>query len=325
MLRWILLVLGISSLGQALALDTEKTWLRFDGPISELKISPNGRHIALIEEGLGNTSKLELIDLKTKEIFLVSESITENSFQWAPDGYRIFFQELAANLGQIQSQIWAYDASGKTRSKVADLAYIGDYLNVSTLDQKIRLISPKGIFTSQLTYPKSRFAQWQQYGDEGEGSYIASHKIIYWQKRNSTVLRKVKSDTSKVISFILSPDGTSLAWATSAHQIFVSKAGGKPMFVDMGQDPYWHPQSKELIYAGARMVGNKVSSFDLKIANLKGQKRWLTFSQFGSERWPNYLPKAKGFVFTKENTTDLYYREYSLETMAQASDLPKRG
>ena len=318
----ILLLILTSFLGTSLScLGAEEVpWLRFEGPVSHLKIAPNGLYLALLE-GVGLTKKhLKIVELLTKEVFLVAESVTENSFQWTPDGNRLLFQEIEGVLPE-KANISLFDAKNKTKTIIKKMDYFADYLNISPLDHKLRAISPNGLIRFKLDYKDSKLAKWQRYLSADAGSFVISHNAIYWVPIGGLAFKKLVS-TEMISSFAISPDGSILAWATAKNMIFRVKQGEKPEFIDHGQDPYWHPQDKELIYAGARLIGKKVSSFDLKIMQRNHIKSWITTSQLTSERWPNFLPKTKAIIYTKENTTDIYYQEFPLVKVAKKDFLP---
>jgi hypothetical protein len=54
------------------------------------------------------------------------------------------------------------------------------------------------------------------------------------------------------------------------------------------------------------MVGRKAVSYDIKVSDMTGSKRYLTSTQFADERWPQWNKKRQQIVYTKANTTDIY-------------------
>ena len=74
-----------------------------------------------------------------------------------------------------------------------------------------------------------------------------------------------------------------------------------------GYDPVWHP-SKEVIifFSGARKVGNKTISHDIKMMNMYKQHKWLTNTQATDERWPRWLQGDSTLIYTVNKTTDLF-------------------
>ena len=87
-------------------------WVRFDGPISKLLVSPKGRYFSYIDS---KDQSLKILELKTKSIFTVSDHFFEkDSFFWAPYGYRLFYSETRNKNGSIKTQIKAFDCANKS-------------------------------------------------------------------------------------------------------------------------------------------------------------------------------------------------------------------
>ena len=56
---------------------------------------------------------------------------------------------------------------------------------------------------------------------------------------------------------------------------------------DYGKDPKG-TNSQNPIYAGAHLIGKKVTGFDLKIADENQNFKWVTRTPVSHERWLNF-------------------------------------
>jgi hypothetical protein len=165
----------------------------------------------------------------------------------------------------------------------------------------------EGFHRKRLSYPSQRIATWQFMNTEQDGTYLATAKGIVWLNNSGSVSETLKDDGSGIQHWEISPDGRAIVWATRYDRIFVSRDGGPALFLDFGRDPCWHPRDRIIAYAGARRLGMKSISYDLKVMDQSGKQRWLTSTQFSRERWPRFIGKGPfQLTFTRENTTDIY-------------------
>ncbi len=286
-------------------------FVRASDPLDHLKLDPKGRFGAFIGgKGLG----LSIVDLRSKVVSKVTEGQVGASFFWSPDGFRLFFRELAlAKDGTTVSTIKAYDAYLSRTVKVDEVPGPTGILTFDPRDLRMQLMTTNGIRTKRIYFPDERLARWQVAQRNESGKWLATQKGLLWVTQGGYAIRKLEDDGTGLESFDISPDGNTVAWATKGGQIFVSKKGKKPSFIGYGRDPRWHPTKPRLLFAGARMVGNKAASYDLKVADLDGAARFLTATQYSDERWPQWHPDGNQILYTIAKTTDLFLLDFHQE------------
>ena len=88
--------------------------------------------------------------------------------------------------------------------------------------------------------------------------------------------------------------------------------GGKPSVIGMGFDPKFHPEKELILYAGSRKVGDKTVDTDLRLTDIKGSAKWLTYSQASGERWPQWSKDGRKIIYSIGGTTDIYRLDFRL-------------
>jgi hypothetical protein len=299
--------------------------LRGTNAFHQMKLSPKGRYLAYTDEnGLG----LNAIDLKTKFIYRVSDEKVGQSFFWTPDGSRIFYRELVRSPLKkprtdsdaerkenqwetpIRSKIRAFDCSVARNIDIDTIPRTTGLLTFDPRDLRFLLLSESGIHTKKITFPNQRLAQWQIASRNDEGKWLATQKGILWVTQRGLVMRRLEDDSKNLSSFDISPDGQWIAWSTEGDRIYISHEGKMSQFLAYGRDPKWHPTRQLIAFAGARMVGNKAVNFDIKIADVRGQAKFLTATQFSSERWPHWDKEGEKIMYTVDQTTDLFLLDF---------------
>lgn len=286
-------------------------FIRGQHALDNMRLDPKGRFIAFTSTDLGTGKGLSVIDTKTQNIYRVSNQRVGPSFFWSPDGFRLFYRELVKTRdGKIESIVKAYDCA-------LDRSIVLDNLNLPTglltfdpRDLRMQLMSTGGVHTKRIYFPDERLARWQIAQRNDTGKFLATQSGVLWLTQGGTSVRRLEDDGAKLQAFDISPDGTMIAWATDKNGIYTSKNGQQPKFLAYGRDPQWHPSKPMLLFAGARMVGDKPVNFDLKVSDLKGQGRFLTATQDVDERWPQWHPKSGQVLYTVAKTTDVYLLDF---------------
>jgi hypothetical protein len=314
---------GAATTAAAVQLQSVTTpWVRGNQALGNMRLDPKGRFLAYTGTALQGSAGLNVLDLKTHDIYQVTRQPVGLSFFWAPDGFRLFYREMykvpaaAAKGGddtpkeEIRSVLSAYDCALRRNVELDHLPFATGFLTFDPRDLRLHLMSMAGVHTKRISFPDERLARWQVARRTEDGKFLATQNGIVWMTQGGSAMRRLDDDGSAVESFDIAPDGSTIAWATAKGRIYASKNGGVPRFLAYGRDPRWHPDQPQLIFAGARLVGNKAVSYDIKIADLKGSSRFLTSTQFVDERWPQWTPKADQVVYTIAKTTDVYLLEF---------------
>ena len=279
-------------------------WLRTQGSVEHLRIDPNGRFAAFTSAGgIG----LRLLDLRSRRIHEIDPGQVGPSFFFSPDGFRLFYRILSKDSrGSVTSTIKAYD-SALLKSIILEEAPGGSgFLTFDPRDLRFHYMTSSGVRSRRIFFPDERLARWQVEQWQGSGKWLATQNGILRITEGNFALERLADDKEPTRSFNISPDGSMIAWATASGKIYTAKEGGKSTFFDFGFDPRWHPSKPLLVYAGARRVGRQSISFDLKIGDLSTRRRFLTASQYSSERWPSWHPEGNRLIYTIDGTTDLW-------------------
>ena len=315
-------ILGIFKLAKGSEKPKKLPIFRFKNPVSHLRISPKANYLAFIENSSPVKRSLKVLEIRSKNIFSVTNSQVGPSFLWAPHGYRLFFREQIKNKqsNQIESIIKAYDSKLRKNIEIESISKPTGFLTLDPMDLKIRTMSSSKLHVHQIVYPGSRLAKWQLSTHSQKGHWCVTQNGVLWMLKGVSIMSKLEDDGSPIESFAISPDGKSIAWSTKKGILYVSTEGNKPKIIGHGKHPNWHPNKKILVYAGARMVGKVVSRYDLRAANTKGQGRWITHSQHSDELWPIWHPRGKLILYTINNTSDIYMMDFSDALIARSSN-----
>lgn len=271
--------------------------------MSQMKLAPKGRFIAFLDQ---RTSELKMLEVKTGQVYDVSERPVQ-SFFFSPDGFRLFYSESFLNAEEKpETHLRSFDCGMKKSQLLESYAEQMGLLTFDPRDRQISLFSVGGIKVKKLKYPESRLANWQKLQEPKKGRYVVTPKGVLWIHQDLGKQVLIQGDNSSINSFEISPDGRRIAWATRDNWIYVSEAGADGVKLTRGLDPTWHPEHPILMVAGARMVGNVATSYDLQLVNLKGERKFVTNTQFSSERWPAWTFDGNRLLFTRAKTTDIY-------------------
>lgn len=296
---------------QAVVKPVTTPFLRGDSALNHMRLDPKGRFLAYVDAGgLG----LNVIDLKTKSIFKVSDAQVGASFFWSPDGFRLFYRELITRRdapSQVESVLKAYDCALSKSVVLEELPYATGLLTFDPRDLRMQLMSPKGIRTKRIYFPDERLARWQVSQRNEQGKWLATQAGMLWVTQGGYAMKQLDDDGSGIESFDVAPDGSAIAWATNKGRIYMMRANKNPVMVGFGRDPKWHPDKPRLLFAGARMVGNRAASYDLKVVDGNGNGKFLTATQFSDERWPHWHPDGQQIMYTVAKTTDVFIVDFA--------------
>jgi hypothetical protein len=300
----VLVLFAISGKGYAVIKAKPYPWFRLHGEAHNMKVDRKYRHIAFTDPEGHNLSYL---DMKRKKIFRVTRQKTGPSFFFSPDGYRIFYSELVRSKKHpVLSIVKVYDIGSRKSIEIQRLESLSGFLTFDPRDLRFQLMHPGGILTKMIVFPDERLAKWQLAQRTEQGKWLATQKGILWLTHSGFTMRKLKDDESGIQAFDISPDGSSMVWATKKASIFYSQLGSKPGKIGDGYDPSWHPQKPLVIFAGIRRIGTKIISTDVRITDTNGEGRWITFSQSASERWPRWINQGGSLIYSLARTTDIY-------------------
>lgn len=283
-------------------------WLRVDGGLHHMRLDPKGRFVAYLG---ADGRRLAVADTRSKNIWTVSDNFVGGSFFWAPDGYRLFFREqLPSSTGKMLSRIKAFDCFLARSVVVSESEDKTGFLTLDPRDLRFHILGAKGISTRRIYFPGERLAGWQVAQRTESGKWLATPGGMLWVTQGGYQMRRLEDDGDSVESFDISPDGSAVAWASIGGQVFISQAGKKPRRIGPGRDPKWHPKRPLLLYAGGRMVGSVTASYDLRVTDSRGEGRFLTDTQYSSERWPQWHPNGDQVLYTIAKTTDVYLLDF---------------
>ena len=281
-----------------------KPWLRADGSVSFMRRNRDMSMIAYIPDG---SPGIRIIDTKSGNVYEATSEFTGGSFFWSPDNARLFFRELLHPGGnKITTTVKAWDSALKKTVTIDAFNGSSGMLSFDPRDQRMMLMHEKGIMTKRLVFPDERLAYWQTAHRTDKGKFVAAAGGMTYITQQGFAMNKMADDNTGIESFDISPNGDSVVWATKGGKIFISMQGEPARFLDFGRDPQWHPKQDMIIYAGARMVGNKAAQYDVKMSTSMGPGSFLTSSQDRSERWPMWSPDGTAVVYTVSGTTDIF-------------------
>lgn len=300
---------------------TQKPWLRMSLSIKDMKSDPKGRFIAFIDE---LDSHLYVLDLVSKDIFKVSKATSVGlSYAWSQDGFHLLYTEQWKNSqNKVTSSIFAFDAWAHQSSKLKSFSGESSYLNIDPKTQNLHYFDRQGSLRSHAIIPAHLSKQRSQRSSSKDHLWFVTTNTVYWVTNNGYFLQKISSESNPIESFDITQDGQGITWNTQQGHIFVSEKGKNPVFVDYGRYPKWHPKRRILLYSGARMIGQSIHSYDLKIFDLKGESRWLTNSPKSDERLPQWLAVSNKILYTIDKTTDIFVLSFKQTTEVSNGSTP---
>ncbi len=281
--------------------------LRLGDAPEMLRLDPKGRFLAFRQGEV-----LKVLDLKDSSVHRVGMVPAGPAYTWAPDGFRLIYLDTKASSKTTATNIEIFDAALAASKTVRRLDSATGYPTMDARALGAYVFTPSGLTTVKLAFPDDRLAKWQiAHRQNGKGKYVATAGGILWFEPGAAKggdpgkMTRLEDDGSALESFSMSPDGSAVAWATVEGYVYRSVDGAPPELVDRGRDPAWHPEKGELLYAGARMSGNKISGYDLKVADPR-DKRFITNTAYSDERWPQWDKAAKRIFYTVARTTDIF-------------------
>ncbi len=276
--------------------------LRTEGPLVGMRLNNTNSLIAFTDQW---GQSLRIMNLGTQEIIEVTPHRVGPAFFWSPDGKRLFYRELIQDKKMITSEIKAYDTFSEATASIDTIPGSSGYLTLDPRDYTIFLMHEKGIMSRRLEFPTERLARWQKRAKVELGRFVATQKSVLWVSDLGLTLDALPDDGSGVESFDISPDGKLIAWSTLGLNLYISARGEAPKLLGRGRDPRWHPSKTLLLYAAARMVGNKAYDFDIRVSDVQGHGRYLTNTPDQAERWPQWWDQGS-IIYTAQNSTDLW-------------------
>jgi tricorn protease-like protein len=298
----------LSSASLAVTATKGEAWLRLSSNIEQSKIDKKGQFLAYVDK-LGTS--LRVVNLKTGDVYLAAKDYVGSSFFWAPDNKRLIYTKLTKDLnGAITTHLIGFDMGNKKNVEMETIAGQSGMVSFDPRDNKFFLMHEKGVMAKSIQMPDSRLAKWQARIHGVKGRFVATRNGMTYVTQNGAKLTKFADDDSGVESFDISADGSAVVWSTNGGQIYMSRLGSSPKFVDYGRDPKWHPSRQLIVYSGAHMVGRKVLGYDIKVSNLGGENTWLTNDSYLNQRWPVWVPGQSRVIYTKADTSDLYMLEF---------------
>ncbi|RZA17513.1 MAG: hypothetical protein EOP10_22625, partial [Proteobacteria bacterium] len=282
--------------------------LRTEGPLVDMRLNADKTLMAFVDH---RGQSLRILDLNTQDVYELTPHRVGSAYFWSPDGKRLFFRELIRDGKKVMSEVKAYDTVLHKSIALDRFTGSSGFLTLDPRDYTYYMMHEKGIASRRLDFPGERFARWQERAKKtiDLGRYIATQKSILWLSDLGLTLSTLKDDVSGVESFDISPDGTTIAWATAKNQIFISHLGETPKRLGPGRDPRWHESRSLLLYSAGRVVGDKVYDYDIRISDVKGEGRFLTNTPDIKERWPQWWTDSN-VLYTRESSTDLWKLQY---------------
>lgn len=281
--------------------------LRLGDAPEMLRLDPKGRFLAFRQGEV-----LKVLDLKDSSVHRVGVVPTGPAYTWAPDGFRLIYLDTKANSKTTATNIEIFDAALAATKTIRTLDSATGYPTMDARTLGAYVFTPAGLTAVKLDFPDDRLAKWQiAHRNHGKGKYVATAGGMLWFESGDSKgsdpakMTRLEDDGSALESFSMSPDGSAVAWATVEGYVYRSIDGASPELVDRGRDPAWHPEKGELLYAGARMSGNKIAGYDLKVAGSR-DKRFITNTAYSDERWPQWDKAAKRIFHTVARTTDIF-------------------
>ncbi|MBP9708157.1 MAG: hypothetical protein KBD78_10960 [Oligoflexales bacterium] len=282
-------------------------WLRLNGEIEQLKLSPNGRYLAYISS---YPDGLFILDSETREIFQISKYKLNNAFVWSPEGFRLFFREVfhSAKNNSVLSELKSFDVILKATVSIQKFPKQSSFLTLDPVHDVINTAHRNGIASHKLIYPSRRQQAWQKALAGHQKSWVvAANGILIVDPSDQKNPQKLKlPDSLPIDNFAISPRGDFLVWQSTNLNLFMSDLNGKIKILGKGRDPSWHSEKNIIIYSAPRYVGNKVRDYDLKMHSISGVSKFITQTAHQIERFPSWNHLTNSVVFSVENSTDIF-------------------
>ncbi|MCY4444561.1 MAG: hypothetical protein OXC44_07175 [Proteobacteria bacterium] len=287
---------------------TEKIWLRLREPVKNMTIDPlHRKRIAFVEI---RTGILKTLHLPSKAVVTIEKGGIDRGFVWSPDGIRLIYRKQYRKNNAIISKLMVYDHYINKHLTIHTLPSFSGYPTLDPRDHQLILLHNKGVVQKRLKLPRSRLARWQMLRGERHGRFAATPKGIMHISPSQRGMKRLLDDNSGLQSYAISRDGQYVVWATKRHGIYLAKDSWNknnptPKLIAFGLDPTWSYNGKHILFSGARVVGDQVAGYDIRMINIHGKGSWITHSFNSQERWPLSLAKHH-ILFTKEKTTDIF-------------------
>ena len=286
-----------------------RAWLRLPEPVRYLRLDPFlGVRLAFVEI---RTGFLKTLHMKTRQILTVQGPGVAGAFVWAPDGLRLIYRkQVRGEQGELKGELAAFDHKLETSISLERLTSLSGYPTLDPRDNQVLLLHGGKLIQKKLRLPSSRLARWYMRSTERHGRFVATPQGILHVSPSEQGMRTLKDDGSGLQSFDISSNGKKVVWATKKNGVYWAedtwnRNDPTSHLVAYGLDPVWSLDHQEILFSGARTIGNRVAGYDLRMINLEGRGRWLTQTFSSQERWPSFL-KTGSIVYTMENTTDLF-------------------
>ena len=274
-----------------------QTWLRLKSPIMQMSLSHSERFLAFTEK---ETLKLFVLDLLSKEIVPVSKNaLYDSNFIWLPYGTHILYRETTKNKDQINSRIFIYDCVRKHSGKVAEYPYATSSVIFSPTSHTLYATYKNEFIVKKFHYPDARKKAVQTL----LGDWVYRQGTLLYLARNGAVPEEVYQG-ERILNSDTSLKGE-LLFADEKHKLFRASQKREVQFVDDGARPKWHLSGLKFIYAGARILGDRVIGFDIKISSDTQEKTWLTHASFRTPPQAIWFDQGKKILFSPQETTDL--------------------
>lgn len=297
--------------------------LRMDFSLHNIRANEQQTAIAFTDEDGKN---LRLLDLKSRNVFLISRHKVGHSYFWAPNGFRLVYREMTRpsknNTSKIQSVVKVYDTKLKSNVEVGRIDGPSGHLSFDPRDHRFYLLHNDGILSRRLLYPDERFSRWQVAQKTRDGRWIVSLTEIIWLSHDGLSMGAVGPDNSGIQSFDLSPDASTMVWSTKSGRIYTSKKGQKPRYIGEGRNVRWHPAKPMILCTSPRKIGSKIANWDLAIVDSLGNKVFLTETPLSDEESAEWLSAgSEKIIFTVSKSTDLFVMELKPNPMSRISKL----
>ena len=286
-----------------------RPWYRLPEPVDYMRLDPFlGVRLSYVEL---RTGLLKTLHLKNRRITTIAGPGIGGAYTWARDGIRLIYRsQVRKPSGKIHAQLGAYDHKIHRTITLDSWAIISGYPTLDPRDNFISMMVGSQIIQKKMKLPSSRLARWHMRRAQRSGRFIAAPKGMVFVASSERGLRTLKDDGTGLQSYDISPRGGKVVWATKGGGIYWAedlphRADPTTRLIAYGRDPVWSVQEDQVLFSGARVVGDRVAGYDIRLLGLDGQGRWLTQTFSSQERWPVFL--AGGHIlYTIEQTTDLF-------------------